>query len=289
MEFSTSDQIKYKELLLQTYKVFVNFCKEHDIRFFAAGGTMIGAVRHQGFIPWDDDMDVYMKRADYDRFISLRYQFEGTDYEIIDPETDGYYCAMAKFSHRYSTIWEFQGIPFVYGAYIDVFVLDYEEGSYNEVVKKRMNYAKKVNHFFISSNDHSYKEIKVLFWRGYFKKTIWFIFHKLFFRTYHTWLKKQLKNYSGNNQGEWLVAYTGTSGEKDLFRSDWFADSIAYPFEDTTIDVPSGYDQFLSAMFGDYMTPPPAKEQHSHHSLFYYNLDRRITKTEIQQKQIGAL
>ena len=71
MEFSASDHIRYKELLLQTYKAFVIFCKEHEIRFFAAGGTMIGAVRHQGFIPCDDDMDVYMKRVDYDRFINL--------------------------------------------------------------------------------------------------------------------------------------------------------------------------------------------------------------------------
>ena len=288
MEFSAADQIRYKELLLQTYKVFANYCKEGGIHFFAAGGTMIGAVRHHGFIPWDDDIDVYMKRPDYDRFISLRNLLKGTDYEIIDPDTDGYYCSMAKFSHRNSTIWEFQGIPFVFGAFIDVFVLDYEEGSYNEVVKKRMNYAKKVNLYFITSNDHSYKEIKNLFLHRDFVKTIWYFFHKLLFRTFHPLLTKQLKNHSGNNQGEWLVAYTGTSGEKDLFRTEWFSDSITYPFEDTSIEVPSGYDPFLTAMFGDYMTLPSAEQQHSHHSLFYYNLDRRIARTEILHLQIGT-
>ena len=250
---------------------------------------MIGAIRHRGFIPWDDDIDVYMKRPDYDRFITLRSQLEGTDYEIIDPSTPGYYCAHAKFSHRNSTIWEYQGIPFVLGADVDVFVLDYEEGACNEVANKRMNFAKKVNHFFISSNDHAYKEIKYLFVHGDFKKSIWYLFQKLFFKAYHSLLKKQLKNLSTNNQGEWLVAYTGTSGEKDLFRSEWFADSIPYPFEDTFINVPSGYDQFLTAMFGDYMTLPPIENQSSHHPLFYYNLDRRMTRPEIQQIQVGAI
>ena len=256
MEFSAEDQIRYKALLLQTYKVFANFCKDAGIQFFAAGGTMIGAVRHQGFIPWDDDIDVYMTRPDYDKFISLR---------------------------------EYQGIPFILGAYVDVFVLDYEEGAYNEVANKRMNFAKKVDHFFISSNDHSYKEIKYLFVHGDLKKTILYLFQKLFFKAYHSLLKKQLKNFSTNNQGEWLVAYTGTSGLKDLFRSEWFADSIRYPFEDTFINVPSGYDQFLTAMFGDYMTLPPIENQCSHHPLFYYYLDRRITKPEIQQIQMGAI
>ena len=103
MDFTPSDKKRYKDLLLQTYKVFAKFCADNGISYFAAGGTLIGAVRHHGFIPWDDDVDVYMKRADYDKFISLRDQLANTAYEIIDPSNNGYYCAMAKFSHRYST------------------------------------------------------------------------------------------------------------------------------------------------------------------------------------------
>ena len=287
MEFSASDQIRYKELLLQTYKVFDNFCKEHEIHFFAAGGTMIGAVRHQGFIPWDDDMDVYMKRADYDRFISLKDQLERTDYEIIDPENVGYYCAMAKFSYRNSTIWEFQGIPFVFGAYIDVFVLDYEDGLYEEVAKKRFNYAKMVNCFYICSNNHPVAEIKNLLFHGELKKSVWYVFQRLVLIGFYPFLRKLVVRHLGKKRGDWLVAYTGTSGKKDIFRSEWFDDVLSCPFEDTFIDVPVGYEDFLKAMFGDYMTPPPIEERSSHHSLFYYNLDRRISKEEIVQMQIG--
>lgn len=288
MVFSPTDQKKYKDLLLQTFKAFDSFCKENDIQYCAAGGTMIGAVRHQGFIPWDDDIDVYMKRPDYDKFISLKNQLNGTAYEIIDPSNEGYYCAMAKFSHRYSTIWEFRSIPFVFGAYVDVFVLDYERATYEEVVNKRMNFAKKVNLFYICSNNHSFQEIGDSISQGAIRKSIWYIFQKLFLNKYHSVLRKQINKHSDLRQGEWLIAYTGTSSEKDVFHSEWFDFTISFPFEDTYIGVPSGYDQFLTAMFGDYMSLPPKEEQQSHHSLFYYNLERRITKSEIKLIQINT-
>lgn len=286
MEFSTADSHKYKGLLLQTYKAFYAFCRENAIQFCAAGGTMIGAIRHHGFIPWDDDIDVYMKRPDYDKFISLRSRLEGTDYEIIDPSNEGYYCAMAKFSHRNSSIWEFLGIPFVYGAYIDVFVLDYAEGTFEEVAKNRMSFANQVNRFFICSNNHPFKEIGNCIIKGDFKNAIWFLFQKLCFRAYHKVLQKKITSQKGTKNGEWLIAYTGTSAEKDIFRSEWFDSYLTFPFEDIFVNVPVGYDHFLTAMFGDYMMLPPVEEQKSHHALFYYNLDRRISRREIERIQI---
>ncbi len=286
MDFLPADLNKYKELLLQTFKAFALFCNGNDIHFYAAGGTMIGAVRHHGFIPWDDDVDVYMKRPDFDRFISCRNQLCGTAYEIIDPSNEGYYCAMAKFSHRYSTIWEFQSIPFVIGAYIDVFVLDYEDGPYDMVVQQRMNYSKKVDFFYVSSNSYPFKEICQQFIRGHLKICLWHIFQRLFMKSIHQFLVNSILRHSSKEQGEWLVAYTGTSGNKDIFRAEWFSDSVSFPFEDTCVDVPVGYDEFLTAMYGDYMTPPPIEQQSSHHALFYYNIDRRLTKDEIEKLQI---
>lgn len=288
MDFSPADIIKYKKLLLQTYKAFAEFCKNNEINYFAAGGTLIGAVRHHGFIPWDDDIDVYMKRPDYDKFISLKNRLADTDYEIINPSNDGYYCAMAKFSHRNSTIWEFQSIPFVFGAYIDVFVLDYEEGFYDDIVKKRLNFTRKVNLFYLCANNHTTKEIVNLFFHGKLKKSIWYLFQKLLLSNIYPFLRKTVIRHSSKSSGEWLVAYTGTSQEKDIFRSEWFEGSIPFPFEDTCIDAPSGYDKFLTAMFGDYMTPPPSEMQVSHHALFYYNLDRRITRNEIEEMQVES-
>ena len=68
---------EHQQLLLKTYKEFSNFCHCNHLTFFAAYGTMIGAIRHHGFIPWDDDIDVFMLRKDYDRFIELRNAIKG--------------------------------------------------------------------------------------------------------------------------------------------------------------------------------------------------------------------
>ena len=175
----------------------------------------------------------------------------------------------------------------MYGAYIDVFVLDFEDGLYDDVVKKRWNFTRNVDFFYLSSNNHTVKEIVNLFFRGEMKKSIWYLFQKLLLRNIHPLLRKTIIQHSSKSCGEWLVAYTGTSREKDIFRSEWFDGSIPFSFEDTCIDAPSGYDKFLTAMFGDYMTPPPIEMQVSHHALFYYNLDRRITRKEIEEMQVG--
>lgn len=289
MEFSSIDKIRFKEMLLQTYKVFTEFCNSNEIKYCAAGGTMIGAVRHHSLIPWDDDIDVYMKRSDYDKFISMRSQLEGSDYEILDPNIDGYFCSHAKFSHRKSSIWEFRSIPFVFGVYIDIFVLDLEDGTIEEVVKKRMDFAKKVNLFYLCANHHPFKEIFHHLGSGNLIKAFWYLFQRCILNPCRNLIKKQILKCMSKSNGEWLVAFTGTSGAKDIFRSQWFDSYIPQKFEDTEIFVPCGYDEFLKTMFGDYMTPPPSEKQKSHHALFYYNLDRRITKEEIEQMQIEQL
>lgn len=287
MELSLADRIRFKGLLLKTYKYFSEFCKNNGISYCAAGGTMIGAVRHHGFIPWDDDIDVYMKRPDYDRFIALSSQLTETEFEILDPSTPGYYCAHAKFSHRHSTIWEFKGIPFVFGAYIDVFVLDYEDGDYGDVARKRMDYAKKVNQFYLCSNHHPTKEIRKLFLQGALKKSLWYVCQRIFWGSFHSLLKRAILRKPTQTQGEWLIAYTGTSGVRDIFRAEWFDEFISCTFEDTVINVPHGYDATLKAMYGDYMSFPPVEQRKSHHPLFYVNLDKRISRKEIELIQVG--
>gem|GEM_PF-4050912 len=80
-----------KKALTSTLKGFINFCEQHNLRYYAAFGTAIGAVRHHGIIPWDDDIDVYMPREDYNKFLSLRGTLENSEYEIVDIENKGYY------------------------------------------------------------------------------------------------------------------------------------------------------------------------------------------------------
>ena len=75
---------RYKEILLNTMKSLMNFCEKHGIQYVAAYGTVLGAVRHKGIIPWDDDIDIIMNRENYEKFLRLRNSSDLGHYEIID-------------------------------------------------------------------------------------------------------------------------------------------------------------------------------------------------------------
>ena len=134
---------EHQQLLLKTYKSFLEFCKKNNLVFFAAYGTMIGAIRHHGFIPWDDDIDVFMLRKDYDRFVDLRKTLTGDQYRIsIYLDGDNPY-PFAKFYTTEGTIWEYSQFPFIMGPWIDVFPIDegdIDDDKANEALE-RYHYA----------------------------------------------------------------------------------------------------------------------------------------------------
>ncbi|MDO4186084.1 MAG: LicD family protein [Bacteroidales bacterium] len=100
---------EHQQLLLKVYKRFAEFCKNNNLTFFAAYGTMIGAIRHHGFIPWDDDIDVFMLRKDYDRFVELRNTLPREEEYKISVYTDGKSpYPFAKFYTTEGTIWEYK-------------------------------------------------------------------------------------------------------------------------------------------------------------------------------------
>ena len=114
---------EHQLLLLRVFKAFDAFCSENDIQYFAWCGTLIGAIRHGGFIPWDDDIDVAMKRDDYDRFINLRGKVE-KGFRIASYQDGESPYPFAKFCTTEGTIWEYPHFSFIIGPWIDVFPLD---------------------------------------------------------------------------------------------------------------------------------------------------------------------
>lgn len=114
------DKLKYKEILCNTMKSFINICKEHNLQYYACAGTCLGAIRHKGMIPWDDDIDVLMPRSDYDKFLALKQKLQGTGYEIVDSNNQFYNQWFAKFSDANTTIVEITDFPIVFGVYDNI-------------------------------------------------------------------------------------------------------------------------------------------------------------------------
>ena len=103
--------VLFKNKLLETFKAFIEFCNEHGIKYYACGGTLIGAVRHQGLIPWDDDIDVWMMPDDFKKFCSCRGKIQG-HYDIMDGRDDNYWLlSVAKFVDVDTTLWEEEEYP----------------------------------------------------------------------------------------------------------------------------------------------------------------------------------
>ena len=286
MDISKEQQIEYKIKLIKTFKAFDAFCEENRLHYYAAGGTAIGAVRHKGIIPWDDDIDVVMKREDYDKFLSLKQKLDGSQYKIIDPSDYGYYLPFAKFVDDNTTIWEVPEHEFILGVFIDVFPLNHVDGDIKRIRRFQKKYMRLCSlHFsgyekLFSKNVLSELKFKhpgtIINWlrKLFICKPLKWYYNRLFWDA-----EKQLKESTGNYL---LNYYTQYPIEKELYKSEWFESQIRLPFQDTEIYVMKGYHEFLSQLFGDYMTPPPLDKQQSHHFHYFYDLSKKLTIKQIR-------
>ena len=271
---------EFQEKLYQTFKVFNNFCVENDIKYFAAFGSCLGAVRHNGFIPWDDDMDVYMLRSDYEKFLSLKGQLE-SGYKITDITDGSHPNLFAKFYSTTSTIWELKQFPIIIGPWIDVFPIDEWEDTdesnklYDKYHKDKWNYRKALS-------KESWKEI----WTDLIKLNgfNWIIklVRKVVFSPFKGYFYKKLMKDIENVKafrGSKLKAWTEVKNE--VYEKEWFKEAIYLPFEDMTIPIPCGYDPYLKHRFGDYKTPPPEEKRISRHKFYFMDLNSTKTVDEI--------
>ena len=291
MQIQGKDLADYKRILVKELVFFDKLCKSNGIKYFAVGGTAIGAVRHHGFIPWDDDIDVAMLREDYDRFIALKESIKGSQYRILDYHDDGYYLPSAKIVDMHTTLWELEEQPYVMGAYIDVFPLDYVDKHGTDLEKEVCHYkkcfealrqSKAIMKF--SNTVHRLEQGKILSF-GYRLYQ-----HLKQIMCINPYRKKILRkadecvNAISTKKGNIVLNYNHLYPlEKELFNAEWFKTTISMPFEDTTIEMPTDYDDFLRHSFDDYMQLPPEEKRVGHHSCFYYNLEKHMDVKEIRQ------
>ena len=112
---------KLQKKTLETLKFTIDFFEKHNLRYFAYGGTLLGAVRHKGFIPWDDDVDILMPSEDYERLLTPEQEISRQGHYIITYKTPEYYYTHTKLCSANTTIWENKSQPFIFGVFIDIF------------------------------------------------------------------------------------------------------------------------------------------------------------------------
>lgn len=256
--------------LLGILKWFHQYCIEHGLKYYILGGSLIGAVRHKGFIPWDDDIDVGMPRKDYERFLQLTSGMVINHFKV---EKNGgsskkYYYLSTKVYDTNTTLVEKKQKPLKRGIYIDVFPLDGIGNSKGEVKQnfKRIARLEKILHTrqcVFRKGRRWYKNAAILF-----SKLIpdCFIDEMTLFNKI-----EQCSRQNDFYNSKYVGNLAGSYYEKEIVPSKVFGEPRLYPFEDTAVYGVADYDTYLSRIYGDYMKLPPEEKRSTTHG--YYELD----------------
>jgi lipopolysaccharide cholinephosphotransferase len=227
-------------VMTRMLKIFDYLCLKHNIKYFMTGGTLIGAVRHQGFIPWDDDLDVGMTRNDYERFIKYAVPelpvdifFQNSDTDIFYPQQSNVEARLRdKYSH-YNHIGQ-ENNKWHEGLQVDIFVYDRAYLPHN---------------FFVITQNKLLKLLNNSRKRASIQKAI---------SKYAPFPLVYCSNFM-QYYGKMKLGTYITKGEYETL--------LRTKFEDTEVYIPRGYDSYLRRQYGDYMQLPPVEKRLSNHDV----------------------
>lgn len=254
---------------LEILKDFAAFCDEHSLRYFLDSGTLIGAVRHHGFIPWDDDIDVCLLREDYELFKSLVLERDLwlNEHLRLSLEKDSFYPYLKLIDVRTVLIEYPNSNPLETGIYIDIFPKDGMKSKGGREKKR----AEKVQKFNLYSWIGSFT-IRKLKRTGKFRDTLLATIIRILIPNPEKHKRKAIelaKKYSGKDCP--YVSSIVCSGLTGCVSKDCFAERIDVSFEGFTFKAPSGYDTYLRSLYpGDYMIPPPPEKRTAHETVVYW-------------------
>lgn len=253
--------------LLKLMKSFHDVCISNNLTYYLVGGSQLGAVRHQGFIPWDDDMDVAMPRFDYDKLLSLSKNAWPENLLLNTPYKTEYWIApFSKLVDKNTTLIE-EGVAGFNkgGVSIDIFPLD--GAGYNKFSArlKFLNFQIKRRLVLYKVKANKPKSLVEKILQKYLKsRPAIYFFEKMDKSMKKT--KYSQSNIIGNYAGAW--------GFKEFMSKDIIGRPTLYTFEDYQFYGVENYDAYLSSLYGDYMVLPTKDKQVSHHKIIYLDLKR---------------
>ena len=271
--YLVSTQIKrIWAVLLDMYLAFSEACEKHGLRHFLIGGSLLGAIRHNGFIPWDDDLDVGMMREDYEEFLKVAANDFSNPLFLQTPYSDpDYYVSWVKIRNSTTTAVSLQTNHrrFNQGLFLDIFPIDYVDmNNVERDYQAIYTYAKRCGAYMregsVRLNDRQKQDAI----------------------TYHTdnplreWEELQRVASNPLYKGTAYVAnavFTGYGWKKMVHPTSGYAKVEKHRFEGIDVMIPSGYDELLKIQFGDYMAFPPVEQRGVRHSDIIFDPDKPYT------------
>ena len=269
--------VLYKKVLLELLNYFVDVCKKHGLKYYLGGGSVLGAVRHKGMIPWDDDIDIDMPREDYEKLQRLPDTVWGENLRLASwKTTKKYRYDYLKLESLNTTLIERIHPDYVGGLFIDIFPIDNYPANQDYIRGMEEQLAKKYKRILdcVIKHDCECKSV----------------FELLVLK-----VKRLLYNHKKNvNEIERIAMASGGKGELAAdfhnffychggWPADYFGEGIKMEFEGKFYYIPSNWDGFLTHLYGDYMTPPPEEKRYGH-NFDYINCERRLSKKELKEE-----
>lgn len=245
--------------LLNMAKEMHKICVNHNIPYYMLGGTMLGAIRHKGIIPWDDDMDFGIPRQDYERFVKYAADELPSQYKMLTPETSDYgVLGIGKISDTTTIANEIYAVKTSekLGVNIDIFPLDYTDSnvgafSVNWFVRRLFKFQKLI--FMETQNRTFLKRMLgvVCQFVFRFKKT-----------TIPQFINKMMLTRNVNVTR--VANLFGAWDKKEVVPVEYFGEPTLYKFSDTEFYGVQDYDSYLKMLYNDYMQLPPEEKRHIH-------------------------
>ncbi len=284
----SQEQLKeMKRRELDLLKAFVGICETYKLRYYLLGGTLLGAVRHQGFIPWDDDIDVGMPRADYEVFLREAQANLPEYYFLQDLHTEPDYALnFAKLRDSRTTFVEYSCRKFHinHGLYIDIFPLDNYPDS--EKDRKTLDMQQQIFKYRIRAAMEVPQEAQHSPFLEFGLNAVAGL-TTLLYPDYRKAVEKREKLHCSIPAGEKWANYCGAWGKKEIMPKAWYGDGVKLSFEGMELMCPAEYEKWLTQVYGNFMQLPPVEKRVGHHFAEAIDLDSPYTEylNQINQKK----
>lgn len=263
-----TDLHELQQIELDMLREIDKICRRENIRYFLAGGTLLGAVRHKGFIPWDDDIDISMSRDEYERFLRVMKKENHPYYKVLATEfMEGFPETFAKVVDTRTRLVEEIGKDLPdRGVCIDVFPIDGMGDDRKKAMKRLMKIIRIRSRIWeagLKEDEIKNKELSLK--NKIVKETANALIRMIGVRRSYFMLLRYAKKKDFHTS-YWIASAVGGAGiERELVEQKCFADVIEMEFEGEKFFAPVGYDRYLSCLYGDYMKLPPKEQQVASH------------------------